>query len=161
MEYFEEKTGELSEEEIDALAPLAEEAAEEYEGFKEERVREVAAVREYLMQRKDRKFPLKVKVDDSTVVVFKVRRMTEKERSKYAKLNSLRYSTMDELTAEDMEEINQQSYEIMSELVVEPKMTVEEWKETVDTALLNHISTKIAMLSVEVNDAKIIAEFQK
>jgi len=158
---YDEERGTLTEEEIDKLAPLAEEAAEEYEEFREEKIKEISATREFLINRKTRQFPLKVAVDEETVLIFKVRRMTESERSKFNKINNLKFTNIDDLTPEDLEEINQQSYEIMSEVVVEPKMTVDEWKEVADVALLNHLSQKVAMLSTEVNDAKIITEFKK
>jgi len=158
---YDEERGTLTEEEIDKLAPLAEEAAEEYEEFKEEKIKEISATREFLINRKTRQFPLKVAVDEETVLIFKVRRMTEAERSKFNKINNLKFTNIDDLTPEDLDEINQQSYEIMSEVVVEPKMTVDEWKDVADVALLNHLSQKVAMLSTEVNDAKIITEFKK
>lgn len=153
--------GTLTDEEIAALQPDAEEAAEEYEKEKERKVEEILATKDLLF--KDRKKPFNLKVDvGDKVLIFKVKRLSERERSQLNKINNIKFGqNLEDLTPEQIEELKENGYRIMAEMIVEPSLTVDEWKMVADSALLNHLSNKVSILTTEVNDAMIIEEFKK
>ncbi|HOP32967.1 MAG TPA: hypothetical protein PKU94_06285 [Candidatus Hydrothermia bacterium] len=151
----------LTEEEYEDIDAAAAEAAEKYDNLKKVEEKSVLATKELLMERGKKPFKLYVWLDEDTPVYFKVKRMKEKHRQKLQKVEKLRYGDPESLTEEDIELLTQYSYEILAELIVEPKMDVDEWKEIVDLPLLTHLMSKITLLSFEVNDAVIVEEFRK
>jgi hypothetical protein len=159
---IEQKEGEgyLTDEEIAELQPTANELAEETEEEKIDTSNAIAATKEMLFARSEEPFNLFVELRDQ-VVIFKVRRMKEVDRVKFQRLAALQMKTFDQLTEEEYDDIVQQSYELMADLIVEPKMSVNDWKEVVDLPLLNHLSNKTAILAYEKDDHTIAADFIK
>lgn len=153
--------GTLTDEEIAALQPDAVEAKEEFEKEKERRVEEILATKDLLFGDRKKPFDLKVDVGDK-VLIFKVKRLSERERSQLNKINNIKFGqNLEDLTPKQIEELRENGYRIMAEMIVEPNMSVDEWKMIADSALLNHLSNKVSILTTEVNDAVIIEEFKK
>lgn len=153
--------GVLSDEDIAALQPDADKAQADYNDYKTDKIKKNIATREDLISHAKRIFDLEIDVGER-ILVFKVRRMTEKERTEYNKINFAKLSaSFEELTPEQFNEIKEQGYIMMAEVIVEPKMTVAEWKETVDVALLDKLSNEVSKLSTQVNDVLLIEEFKK
>lgn len=154
--------GTISDEEIAALQPDAEEMQEEYQEYKTKKIEGTLSVRDRLARHKKRVFTLEVDLGDGgEPLQLKVRRITEKERAKFDKVNFAKYNSLADLSAEELRELNDQGYAIMAELIIDPDMSVEEWKEEVDKPTLDFISNKVALMTSEMNDAVIIEEFKK
>lgn len=155
--------GVLTDEDIAALQPEAEKAQKDFDEYKTEKVKKNIATKDDLIGHANRIFDLEVDIGDK-ILIFKVRRMTERERSKYNKINFDRFGPnfgVGDMTPEQFEAIQQQGYEMMAELIIDPKMSVNEWKEILDSALLDHLSSQVAKLSIQVNDAILIEDFKK
>ncbi len=154
--------GLISDEEIKGLEPDAIEAKEEYFEKKKEDIKATVATRKKLLSRKKRIYDLYVYVDDDEALLFRMRRMTEAEKAKLDDINFKKMSAnWGDLDAEDMKKIEELSYKTMAEVIVEPKMTAEEWKETADIPLLNFLSNRVAFINNEINDNKVIELFKK
>jgi hypothetical protein len=153
--------GGLTDEDIAALQPTANEAQEEFKDYKHEKTKTILDIKERISRRRNTIFTLEIDIGDEDPLPLKVRRMNERERAKYNKINYARFGNLEELTSEQVEEITMQGYEIMSKLIVDPNWTVDEWMDNTDPALLQKISGKVALLSTEVNDAVIVEEFSK
>lgn len=125
---------------------------------KEAETKEILATKEKLASRVARRFNVKVDAGDNEVLVFKARRLTEKER---VTMNNVRRNIADPslLTDEEYDILQKQGYELLSIVIVEPSMTVEEW-EAVDLALVQSLLEKISILQYEPSDAKVIDELR-
>jgi hypothetical protein len=150
----------FTDEEIEALQPKAQELKEETDDYKNKKVEEVTLTRDLLLKRKDTPFTLQVPLDKKKVGTVKVRRMMEQDRVNFQKLAALQMKDVKDMTDEEMTMIVNQSYELMASLIVEPKMTVDEWKDTVDLPMLSFLSNKVSVLSYEKDDEKIKRNFR-
>jgi hypothetical protein len=158
--YEETSEGTLTDEEIAELQPVAEEWAEEVEEIKLEKANIITATKKLIFARAEQPFDLFVPMGED-VWKFKVRRMKEKDRVKFQRLATLQMKTLDQLSEKEFADIVDQSYEMMADLILEPEMSVDEWKESADLPLLSYLSNKVAILSYERDDSKIAKEFRK
>jgi hypothetical protein len=125
---------------------------------KKAETKEILATKEKLASRVARRFDVRVDVGDNEVYVFKARRLSEKER---VTMNNVRRNIADPsmLTDEEYDILQKQGYELLSIVIVEPPMSVEEWEE-VDLALVQVLLEKISVLQYEANDAKVIDDLR-
>lgn len=167
--FFEEEKDEavLTDEEIAALQPIAEEAREEYHEYQEKKLEENIATKEALIGYKNKTFDLKVNVGDQ-ILVFQVRRFSDKERSQLLGINyglaqraQMSMINGKALEDEEYQQIREDGYKLLAEVIIRPKMSVEEWKESVHTALLDKISTEIQKIQTEVDDVKLVDSYRK
>lgn len=152
--------GTITDDQIAALDSVAQELGEERQEYKKERAQRLIAKKEDLFKKKEKIFDLEMPIDNDTVYIFKVKRMTEAERIQYSSLINLQYNNISEMKKEDLEQLSKDSYQLLEALVIEPKLTAREWREMVDVALSGKIAEKLALLSTEVNDAVLVEKFQ-
>lgn len=153
--------GVLTDEDLKSLQPEAEKNQEEFQTYRQEKLKRTFVTKADLVRRKEQPLEIEVDVGDE-VFIFKVRRMSERERAQLNQLNFAKFGgDWDQLTAEEMQQVADQGYRVMAAMIIEPDMSVEEWKDIADVALLNYLSTRVAKMSTEVNDAILIEEFKK
>lgn len=153
--------GVLTDEDIASLASEGEKVQKEFSEYKHEKTKTIVDIRERIMRHRDKIFTLKVDIGEDEPLILKVRRMNEKERAQFNKDNYTKVNDFNNMDAEQIEAITLRGYKMMAALIVEPKWSVEEWMDVADTALLQFISGKVALLGQETSDAVIIEEFKK
>jgi hypothetical protein len=138
---------------------LLEELAQEYVADKKVEAKKIAATKDWLFSRATRTYNIEIDVGGE-IRVFKARRLTEKERAKMrATQAGLTTMNPNEIDPQQFEALQKQAYEMLAAVIVEPKLTVEEW-ENVDIALVQTLIDKVSALQVEVNDAKLVEELK-
>jgi hypothetical protein len=63
------------------------------------------------------------------------------------------------LSEEELNDIEDQGYELLSTVIIEPKLTADEWKD-VDIALTQDLTNKAMALQSLANDAAAVEFFQ-
>jgi hypothetical protein len=157
---FEEKERNFIDEDQEAMTGFQ----KDFNSRKMEQAKTIIATKEKLFARKKRLFEVKVPIDeeeDGTPIVmsFKVRRLSHEERSSMKKFKPYEVMNIYEMSEEDMESMSEQGYEVLAKIVVEPKLSLEEWKE-VDVALTQALITQISLLQYETSDAAIVNELK-
>ena len=99
-------------------------------------------------------------MDDDTVMVFKIKRLSEAENSDILD-RSLAIKSLDDMTAEELEESNNYNYRLLAKVVVDPVLTEDEWRSGVDTALVQKLVEQIMKVLTNINDSEIFDDFQK
>lgn len=99
-------------------------------------------------------------MDDEDVMVFQIKRLSEAENSEILD-RSLAIKNLDEMTPEELEESNNYNYRLLEKVVVEPKLTQDEWRSKVDTALIQKLVEQIMKVLTNIDDSQIFDEFQK
>jgi len=157
----------LTPEDIEALQPLAEEAKEEYQEYQKERLERNIATKEKLLGYKNKLFEIDINVGDE-ILTFKARRITDAERSELLGINyglaqraQASLLTGKPLKDDEYNAIKEDGYRLLAEVIVEPKMSVEEWKENTHTALLDKLFLEVQKLQTEVDDVRLINDFRK
>jgi hypothetical protein len=153
--------GVLTDEDIQSLEKDSLKMQKETNEYKLEKQSSIVNIRERLMRHRDKLFPLEIDIGEDEPLKLKVRRMKEKERAQFNKDNFVKITEFENMSAEEMDELAMRGYKLMAKLVVDPDWTVEEWMDATDTALLQHISQKVQIMTTEVSDAIIIEEFRK
>jgi len=155
------ENGVLTDEDLQELQKDAVENQEEFEKYRSEKLKKTFVTKADLVRHKDKLHEIEIDVGEE-IFVFKARRMSERERAQLNQLNFAKFGgDWDKLSPEEVQQIADQGYRVMAQMIVEPKLTVDEWKEVADVALLNLLSTQVAKMSTEVNDAILIEEFKK
>jgi hypothetical protein len=146
----------MSQDEQEQLKSLAGDFLER----KEVEYKKVAATKEWLFARTERKYPIPIQVEDGIERVFQARRLNESERTKMASVQR-RIQTVDpmELSDEEFNLLQSQGYELLEVAIVEPALTKHEW-EKVDLALVQKLILRVNVLQYEENDAKAIDEMR-
>ena len=93
------------------------------------------------------------------VEVFTIKRLSEAENSDILD-RSLAIKSLDEMTPEELEESNNYNYRLLEKVVVEPKLTQDEWRSQVDTALVQKLVEQIMKVLTNIDDTQIFDEFQ-
>lgn len=149
----------ITKEEIPEEEKILEELGQDYLQNKQVEAKKVAATKEWLFSRSTRTYDIEIDVGGE-IRVFKARRLSEKERANMKTVQAgLTSTNLSELSPEELELLQKQGHELLATVIVEPKLTVEEW-EQVDLALIQLLLDKVSALQVEVNDAKLIEELR-
>lgn len=160
--FEEKKPGTISDEEIAAMKSTAVDAQRDYNRRKQEKIKEIVATKKKLFSRSERVYDIRVTVDeeeDGTPIVmkFKARRLTHTER---AKMDAVKpYDGYSPVSDEQFVKIKNQGYAVLAAVIVDPKMTKEEW-EKVDVAVTEELIAKVSLLQYETNDTALINELQ-
>lgn len=154
----------IEKDEIPELTQKVQEHKKEYEGRKEERVKEYFATKDALINHSKRDFIVRLPVDredDGTIIkmMFKVRRLTQEERSTMEALRPINPYTQDNRTPEEISKATEQGYEVLSKVVIDPELTVDDWRQF-DVALTETLISKITLLQFETNDADVISKLK-
>lgn len=146
----------------DLIAQLAADSKKRSKSRKKKKIEEykaVRATREELFSRIGKTIDVPIIMDDETVMVFKVKRLSEAENSEILD-RSLAVKDIQDMTAEELEESNNYNYRLLEKVVVEPKVSQEEWRLNVDTALVQKIVQQIMKVLTNVDDSRIFDDFQ-
>ena len=118
------------------------------------------ATRDMLFSRLGQTINVPLIMDDDTVMVFKIKRLSEAENSDILD-RSLAIKSLDDMTAEELEESNNYNYRLLAKVVVDPVLTEDEWRSGVDTALVQKLVEQIMKVLTNINDSEIFDDFQK
>lgn len=118
------------------------------------------ATREILFSRLGKTVNVPVIMDDESVMVFKVKRLSEAENSDILD-RSLAIKSLDEMTAQELEESNNYNYRLLEKVVVDPQLSQDEWRSKVDTALVQRLVEQIMKVLTNIDDTHIFDDFQK
>jgi hypothetical protein len=118
------------------------------------------ATREILFSRLGKTVNVPLIMDDESVMVFKVKRLSEAENSDILD-RSLAIKSLDEMTAQELEESNNYNYRLLEKVVVDPQLTQDEWRSKVDTALVQRLVEQIMKVLTNIDDTHIFDDFQK
>lgn len=146
----------------DLIAQLTAEAAKKSKGRKKKKINEYKAVRatkEALFSRLGKLIDVPIIMDNDEVMIFKVKRLSEAENSEIID-RQLAIKDIRDMTAEELEESNNYNYRLLEKVVVEPKLTQQEWRLNVDTALVQKIVEQVMKVLTNIDDASIFDEFQ-
>ena len=120
----------------------------------------IQATRESLFNRLGKTINVPLIMDDDTVMVFKIKRLSEAENSDILD-RSLAIKSLDEMTPQELEDSNNYNYRLLEKVVVEPKLSQDEWRSKVDTALIQKLVEQIMKVLTNIDDTQIFEEFQK
>lgn len=118
------------------------------------------ATREILFSRLGKTVNVPLIMDDESVMVFKVKRLSEAENSDILD-RSLAIKSLDEMTAQELEESNNYNYRLLEKVVVDPQLSQDEWRSKVDTALVQRLVEQIMKVLTNIDDTHIFDDFQK
>jgi hypothetical protein len=147
----------------DLIAQLQADSQKKSISHKKKKIEEykaVQATREALFSRLGKTINVPLIMDDEDVMVFKIKRLSEAENSEILD-RSLAIKNLDEMTPEELEESNNYNYRLLEKVVVEPKLTQDEWRSKVDTALVQKLVEQIMKVLTNIDDTQIFDEFQK
>lgn len=151
---------------LKALEPEAAKAMSRAEENKGKTVKVRRATLEILKQKRKRTF--KIQLPDLTLwdangeesevqgLEFEVRRPTDKERLKSLNFTQQQIKDMDPTKRDELDE---DFYEFLSKMVVDPKLEPHEWRDEVDGAIIKQLGLKLVLLSVETDDGKLLDFF--
>ena len=145
------------------IKQLTEEAAQKSQSKKKKKISEYKAVRatkEALFSRLGKVIDVPIIMDSEEVMVFKVKRLSEAENSEILD-RQLAIKDLKDMTTDELEESNNYNYRLLEKVVVEPKLTQQEWRINVDTALVQKIVEQVMKVLTNIDDASIFDEFQK
>lgn len=147
----------------DLIAQLQADSEKKQKSHKKKKIEEykaVQATRDALFSRLGKTINVPVIMDDEDVMVFQIKRLSEAENSEILD-RSLAIKNLDEMTPEELEESNNYNYRLLEKVVVEPKLTQDEWRSKVDTALIQKLVEQIMKVLTNIDDSQIFDEFQK
>ena len=98
-------------------------------------------------------------MDDEEIMVFTIKRLSEAENSEILD-RSLAIKDIQDMTREELEESNKYNYRLLEKVVVDPKLSQEEWELNVDTALVQKLVQKIMQVLTNIDDSRVFEEFQ-
>lgn len=158
------ETASKKDENLDELTQKVQAHKKDFDKRKEERAKEYFATKDDLLNHSQRKFTVKITVDreeDGTpqVMKFKVRRLTQEERIQMEAIRPINPFAPQDADPEDLVKAEDQGYEVLSKVVVEPQLTADEWRK-LDVALTVQLIQKISLLQSETNDADLIAKLK-
>lgn len=118
------------------------------------------ATRDILFSRLGKTINVPLIMDDESVMVFKIKRLSEAENSEILD-RSLAIKSLDEMTPQELEDSNNYNYRLLEKVVVDPVLTQDEWRSKVDTALVQKLVEQIMKVLTNIDDAEIFEDFQK
>lgn len=146
----------------DLIAQLAADSKKKAKSRRKKKIEEykaVRATRDALFSRMGKTIDVPIVMDDEEVMVFTVKRLSEAENSEILD-RSLAVKDIQDMTAEELEESNNYNYRLLEKVVVDPKISQEEWRLNVDTALVQKIVQQVMKVLTNVDDSRIFDDFQ-
>lgn len=146
----------------DLIAQLTAEAAQKSKTRKKKKISEykaVRATREALFNRLGKTIDVPIIMDNEEVMVFTVKRLSEAENSEIID-RQLAIKDIRDMTADELEESNNYNYRLLEKVVVEPKLSQQEWRLNVDTALVQKVVEQVMKVLTNIDDSEIFSEFQ-
>ena len=125
-----------------------------------EQYKATQATRDLLFSRLGKTINVPLIMDDETVMVFKIKRLSEAENSEILD-RSLAIKSLDEMTPQELEESNNYNYRLLEKVVVDPSLTQDEWRSKVDTALVQKLVEQIMKVLTNIDDTQIFEDFQR
>ena len=130
---------------------------------KKVQAKQIKATKDSLIGRAKKTHPIPVvtgEEEDGTPIetIFQARRLTPRERANMKLLN-VDTENLASLSEEELNDIEDQGYELLSTVIIEPKLTADEWKD-VDIALTQDLTNKAMALQSLANDAAAVEFFQ-
>lgn len=147
----------------DLIAQLQADSKKRSTSSKKKKIEEykaTQATRELLFSRLGKTVNVPLIMDDESVMVFKVKRLSEAENSDILD-RSLAIKSLDEMTAQELEESNNYNYRLLEKVVVDPQLSQDEWRSKVDTALVQRLVEQIMKVLTNIDDTHIFDDFQK
>lgn len=147
----------------DLIAQLQADAQKRSTSQKKKKIEEykaTQATRELLFNRLGKTVNVPLIMDDESVMVFKVKRVSEAENSDILD-RSLAIKNLEDMTPQELEESNNYNYRLLEKVVVEPKLNQDEWRSKVDTALVQKLVEQIMKVLTNIDDTHIFDDFQK
>ena len=147
----------------DLIAQLQADAKKRSTSQKKKKIEEykaTQATRELLFSRLGKTVNVPLIMDDESVMVFKVKRLSEAENSDILD-RSLAIKNLDEMTPQELEESNNYNYRLLEKVVVDPQLSQDEWRSKVDTALVQRLVEQIMKVLTNIDDTHIFDDFQK
>lgn len=117
------------------------------------------ATRDKLFSRLGKTIDVPIIMDDEEIMVFTIKRLSEAENSEILD-RSLAIKDIQDMTREELEESNKYNYRLLEKVVVDPKLSQEEWELNVDTALVQKLVQKIMQVLTNIDDSRVFDEFQ-
>lgn len=155
-----EITAESGEELLEKLMAGSKKRSDNRKKKKIEEYKAVRATKEKLFSRLGETIDVPIIVSDDEVMVFQIKRLSEAENSDIID-RSLAIKNVEDMTEEELEESNNYNYRLLEKVVVDPKLTQEEWRLNVDTAMVQRIVQKVMQVLTNIDDSRIFDEFQK
>ena len=118
------------------------------------------ATRDLLFSRLGKTINVPLIMDDEEVMVFKIKRLSEAEKSEILD-RSLAIKKLDEMTPQELEDSNNYNYRLLEKVVVDPALSQDEWRSKVDTALVQKLVEQIMKVLTNIDDTRIFDDFQK
>ena len=150
-------TAESGEELLEKLMEGSKKRSDTRKKKKIEEYKAVRATKDKLFSRLGQTIDVPIIVSDDEVMVFQVKRLSEAENSEIID-RSLAIKNVEDMTEEELEDYN---YRLLEKVVVDPKLTQEEWRLNVDTAMVQRIVQKVMQVLTNIDDSRIFDEFQK
>lgn len=147
----------------DLLQKLMSDSKKRSDNRKKKKIEDYKAVRatkEKLFSRLGETIDVPIIMNDEEVMVFQVKRLSEAENSDIID-RSLAIKNVEDMTEEELEESNNYNYRLLEKVVVDPKLTQEEWRLNVDTAMVQRIVQKVMQVLTNIDDSRIFDEFQR
>lgn len=147
----------------DLIAQLQEDSKKRNASQKKKKIEEykaTQATRDILFSRLGKTINVPLIMDDESVMVFKIKRLSEAENSDILD-RSLAIKSLDEMTPQELEDSNNYNYRLLEKVVVDPVLTQDEWRSKVDTALVQKLVEQIMKVLTNIDDAEIFDDFQK
>ena len=118
------------------------------------------ATRDLLFNRLGKTINVPLIMDDDTVMVFKIKRLSEAENSEILD-RSLAIKSLEDMTPQELEDSNNYNYRLLEKVVVDPALTQDEWRSKVDTALVQKLVEQIMKVLTNIDDSQIFEDFQR
>lgn len=159
-----EVKGTINRKEIDGMKDEAAEAQKILNNQNIKKAKRIQATRDKIWTREERLFEVEVPVDmdesgEEEVWVFKVKRLTQEQRAKLGTTRPYDEKALREMGDEEYSEMVDRGYEVLSEVVVEPEMSADEWRKA-DLALTQQLILKIGLLQYQTNDAALVNQLK-
>ncbi len=147
----------------DLIAQLQADSKKRSASHKKKKVEEykaTQATRDLLFSRLGKTINVPLIMDDESVMVFKIKRLSEAENSEILD-RSLAIKSLEDMTPQELEDSNNYNYRLLEKVVVDPVLTQDEWRSKVDTALVQKLVEQIMKVLTNIDDTQIFDEFQK
>lgn len=125
-----------------------------------EEYKETSATRELLFSRPKETIKIPVIINDEDVLTFQARRLTEMETQNLIN-RDLVGKKPKKMNDDEWEEFMSYNYRLLEDVIVEPHLTQDEWREKVDSPLVVKLAEKVQKLVNDTDDNVVLEDFKK